>query len=419
MIYFSLLQKMWGRYDFMEKLQTKKQVNALAILLTVTYMISYITRINYGAIISEMVEATKISKSMLSMALTGSFITYGTGQVVSGILGDRFSPKKLVFWGLVASICMNLLIPVCNSPYQMLVVWCINGFAQSFMWPPIVRIMTEQLSEDDYKTTCTKVSWGSSFGTIVVYLCSPLLITLAGWKSVFVFSAIAGIIMLFIWNKKCADIKGGYKKTVQSQKGSMNNIFTPLMIMIMLAIVLQGMLRDGVTTWMPSYIFETYNLSNVISILTGVILPLFSILSFQAATKLYMNKLKNPMLCAGVFFGAGAVSALLLTFVTGKNAAFSVLLSALLTGCMHGVNLLLICMIPPFFKKYGNVSTVSGVLNSCTYIGSAISTYGIALLSEKLGWGFTLFGWLLIAALGTLICLVCVKPWSKEHTNND
>jgi OPA family glycerol-3-phosphate transporter-like MFS transporter len=277
----------------------------------------------------------------------------------------------------------------------------------------------EDLSEDDYKTTCTKVSWGSSFGTIVVYLCSPLLITLTGWKSVFVFSAIAGIIMLFIWNKKCADIKGGYKKAVQSQKGSMNNIFTPLMIMIMLAIVLQGMLRDGVTTWMPSYISETYNLSNVISILTGVILPLFSILSFQAATKLYMKKLKNPMLCAGVFFGAGAVSALLLTFVTGKNAALSVLLSALLTGCMHGVNLLLICMIPPFFKKYGNVSTASGVLNSCTYIGSAVSTYGIALLSEKFGWSFTLFSWLLIAALGTLICLMCVKPWSKEHTNND
>ena len=403
----------------MEKLQTKKQINALALLLTITYMISYITRINYGAIISEMVDETGISKSLLSMALTGSFITYGTGQVVSGILGDRFSPKKLVFWGLVASICMNLLIPVCNSPYQMLFVWCINGFAQSFMWPPIVRIMTEQLSEDDYKTTCTKVSWGSSFGTIVVYLVSPLLITVAGWKSVFVFSAIAGIIMLFVWNKKCADIKGNQQKTARAEKGSISNIFTPLMIMIMLAIILQGMLRDGVTTWMPSYISETYNLSNVISILTGVILPLFSILSFQAATKLYMKKLKNPMLCSGVFFGGGAVSALLLTVVTGKNAVFSVLLSALLTGCMHGVNLLLICMIPPFFKKYGNVSTASGVLNSCTYIGSAISTYGIALLSETFGWGFTLFSWLLIAALGTLICLVCVKPWAKEHTNND
>ena len=45
---------------------------------------------------------------------------------------------------------------------------------------------------------------------------------------------------------------------------------------VMIAIVMQGMLRDGVTTWMPSYISETYNLSNAIAILTGVVLPVFS-----------------------------------------------------------------------------------------------------------------------------------------------
>ena len=51
--------------------------------------------------------------------------------------------------------------------------------------------------------------------------------------------------------------------------------------MIMIAIVLQGMLRDGVTTWMPSLIGETYNLGSSIAILTSVVLPIFSILSFS------------------------------------------------------------------------------------------------------------------------------------------
>ncbi|MBE6673147.1 MAG: MFS transporter, partial [Ruminococcaceae bacterium] len=58
----------------------KKAVNRLALLFTLMYMVSYITRINYGAVISEMVKDTGYSKSMLSMALTGSFITYGVGQ---------------------------------------------------------------------------------------------------------------------------------------------------------------------------------------------------------------------------------------------------------------------------------------------------------------------------------------------------
>lgn len=179
----------------------------------------------------------------------------------------------------------------------------------------------------------------------------------------------------------------------------------------MAAIMLQGMLRDGVTTWMPSYLSETYPMSNALSVLAGVILPIFGILCIQLAAKLYIKRLTNLLVCAGVFFLTGAFSAFALFLLSGKNAVFSVLFSALLTGCMHGVNLILICMIPPFFKSQGNVSTVSGLLNSCTYIGSAVSTYGIAALSEKIGWNPTLFIWLILALLGAAICAACAKPW--------
>lgn len=384
----------------------------LTLLFTITYMVSYITRINYGAIISEMEQATDFSKSLLSMSITGSFITYGAGQIISGILGDRFSPKKLVSTGLVTTVLMNLLIPLCKTPYQMLVVWCINGFTQSFMWPPLVRIMTTLFSEEDYKKAAVKVSCGSSLGTIAVYLLSPMLIMLSGWKAVFIFSAVCGFIMIIVWNIFCQDVPKSPRREVEvsPKKGK---FFTPLILCIMVAIILQGMLRDGVTTWMPSYISETYSISNIIAILTGVALPLFGILCFQLASVLYRKKFTNPLLCAGILFGAGTLSALGLFILPDWNAAFSVLLSATLTGCMHGVNLILICMIPPYFKKQGNVSTVSGILNSCTYIGSALSAYGIGLLSETMGWNFTLMIWLMAALAGTVICLACVKPWSR------
>lgn len=395
-------------------LSNKRQINSLAWLFALTYMISYITRINYGAIISEMVVATGLSKSMLSMALTGSFITYGVGQVVSGICGDKLSPKKLVSWGLMASVLMNLLIPLCKSPYLMLGVWCVNGFAQSFMWPPMVKILTAVLTEEDYKKVTVKVSWGSSFGTIAVYLISPLIISLLSWKWVFLFSAACGLAMILIWNRFAYDAEPAQKEAATQADSTWKHLFTPLMIGVMLAIIMQGMLRDGVTTWMPSYISETYNLSSIISILTGVVLPLFSILCFQISSRLYRSTFKNPLLCAGVIFGVGMVAALALYLLTGQNPVYSVILSAVLTGCMHGVNLILICMIPPYFKKYGKVSTASGVLNSCTYIGSAISTYGVAVLSEHFGWSVTLLVWLLIALVGTALCLICVRPWKKQ-----
>ena len=73
-------------------------------------------------------------------------------------------------------------------------------------------------------------------------------------------------------------------------------------------------------------------------------------------------------------------------------------------GAMHGVNLILISMLPPYYKKQGKTATVSGVLNACTYVGSAISTYGVARLSGTIGWNKTIFVWVIIAAAGTLLC---------------
>ena len=311
------------------------------------------------------------------MALTGSFITYGAGQLVSGVLGDHISPKKLIFLGLSLTVLMNLCIPFCRNPYQMLVVWCFNGFAQSFLWPP--------------------------------------LISFCGWQTVFFFSAICGIIMILVWNRYCEDAPVISIENASIQGSSQKNSFlSPLLLYIMLTIVLQGMLRDGVTTWMPSYISETYHLSHAAAILTGVLLPLFGLLCIQAASTLYIRKFSNPLSCAGVFFFTGTLFSLSLFCSTGKNAAFSVFFSALLTGCMHGVNLIQVCMIPPFFKKQGNVSTVSGVLNSCTYIGSATSTYGIAVLSDRIGWSSTLLIWVLLTFAGTLICIACARPWRKK-----
>jgi len=399
----------------MDTCTSKREVKGFAVLLVFTYMVSYITRTNFGAIVSEISVCTGFSKSLLAMSLTGSFITYGSGQIISGILGDRLSPKRLVSLGLALTGGMNLLLPLCRNPYQMLVVWCINGFAQAFIWPPMVRMMTELLSEDDYKQTATKVNWGGSFGTIAVYLLSPVIITIAGWKALFLVSALAGVVMLLIWDRKAVELQPSRKQDIQKMENEKaRTLWDPTMLCILAAIVLQGMLRDGISTWMPSLIAESFQLDRTVSILTGVLLPVFAIGSLQVTNGIYRRKGIHPIACAALLFTAGAVFAILLWVFCGKSVVMSVILTALLTGCMHGVNLMLVSMLPRYFRRYGNTAMVSGVLNACTYVGSAVSTYGIALLSEKVGWRGTVFLWFLIALAGDVICLCCIRPWHQR-----
>lgn len=393
----------------------EKRALRVGILFAVIYTVSYLTRTNFGAIVSEMEQATGIGRELLSLSLTGSFCTYGIGQIVCGIAVDKVSPKKMITLGLRLTSLMNVLLPMCKSPYSMLAVWCINGFAQSMMWPPIVKMMSGMLTEEAYKKAAVIVSWGSSVGTILVYLLSPLVISAVGWKWVFWMAALIGVIVGILWQRFSYQ-PVAVSETKQKETGKIRVLFTPLMIGVMAAIILQGMLRDGVTTWMPTYIIETYSWSTASSILTGVILPVFSIICFQIAARLHRKVFPNPLQCAAAFFGMGLLMSLVLYAATGKNAVISILMAALLTGSMHGVNLMLISMIPNYFKRYGLTGTASGVLNSCTYVGSAISTYGVAVLSREMGWKPTILIWIAIAVMGTVLCLCSIGSFKKQFS---
>lgn len=401
----------------MHKLETKREVNQLSLLFAITYMISYMTRTNFGAIVSEISESTGFTKSMLALPLTGSFITYGIGQLLSGALGDKISPKRLVSIGLGVTVCMNALIPLCGSTWTMLAVWSVNGFAQALLWPPMTRMMATFLSADAYKSTVTTVNCGGSIGTILIYLTAPAVILIVGWKGVFLSSAVLGAVMLAVWHFAARDISQEEEAVCSRQKKvTAKEILSPMMVFVFLAIVLMGMLREGVTSWMPSFISESFGLENEISILCSVLLPVFSILSMKLVNLLYSRWISNPLTCAGVLFGGGALVAYLLYLCSGDNVFLSVAFSAALTGSANGVNLMLVGMIPQYFEGRGCVSTVSGMLNFFTYVGSALATYGIAALSETIGWSSTIFLWFLAALAGTVICLLCIKPWNKKFS---
>ena len=163
----------------------KERTVDLALLGFLVYFASYVTRINYGAVISEIVFTEGIAKSSASLAVTASFITYGIGQLFSGYLGDKTNPKKLIFLGLLSSSLFNLLLPLCLSPLYTCAVWAINGFSQSLIWPPLVKILAENLTAEKYKKACVTVSAASSIGTVAVYLFSPVIIRIFSWKAVF------------------------------------------------------------------------------------------------------------------------------------------------------------------------------------------------------------------------------------------
>ncbi len=401
----------------------RAEARRLTLLCAAVYFCSYLTRLDYGAVMVEMVRAEGFSRVDASAALTGLFITYGFGQLISGYLGDRVKPQLLIFFGLIACGLMNLLIPFCPSPACMTVVWSVNGLAQAMMWPPLVRIMSQHMTESEYKVATVHVSWGSSLGTIVIYLLIPLLLKVSSWRGVFYCAAAVGMGMAAFWMARYGRVERTLPLQEQAapadepgdagKSGGGLRALMPLLAIMMGVIICQGTLRDGITTWMPTYLADTYHMESGKSILTGVLLPLFGMVCYQIV--LWMNRklVENELQCAAIIFGVGLVSLLALRLLHAHSFALSVLILAFAVASMHGVNLIMTCMTPKYLAGSGKISMISGLLNACTYIGSALSMYGVALIADRFGWTVTESLWCAVALLGTLCAAACVPKWGK------
>ena len=405
----------------------------IAYLLAVVYFTSYCMRVNLAVMLVKICSEMQVEKSALAIVITGLTVAYGTGQIISGFLGDRVKPRHIIPAGLTLAVLCNVGIFFASTIPVMTVIWSVNGFAHALLWPPIVRLMSTHLSAEDYSFAAVRVNQGSSVATIALYLFCPLLLGVMEWRTIMLLCAAWGAVMIFIWFILYPRIftktdKPTDKAETPTPEPVQKALPVPLYIfgalaMIMPGIMMQGMLRDGVTNWMPSFLLETFGLSEENSIVSTVILAIFTMISYSAFSALQKRFFKNEVSCAAAIFGGSALvcSALFLVNAFLPEAALvpSLILMALTVAAMHGVNLMLIAIVPRRFVPFGKVSTYSGILNACTYVGAAISTYGFAALAETFDWNFTILTWVTISLVGAALCFFAARIWQKhldEHS---
>ena len=148
----------------------------LTFLCTAVYFVSYLSRINLAAVMVDLVHSGFTARQTAALALTLCSVAYGTGQILSGWLGDKFKPQNIILVGFLLTAAMNLGVSMLENARLLPVLWAINGLAQACMWPPLVAIMAVHLDQEAYSRACVWVNWGSAFATIAIYLGSPLLI---------------------------------------------------------------------------------------------------------------------------------------------------------------------------------------------------------------------------------------------------
>uniref|UniRef100_UPI0006D02184 MFS transporter n=1 Tax=Clostridium sp. NkU-1 TaxID=1095009 RepID=UPI0006D02184 len=408
-----------------------KKHRILFLLCWIAYFSTYIGRQNYTASMSEIIAAEGYLNRTCGLVGTGFFITYGLGQIISGFLGDRFSPKWMIFTGIFLSSLSNLSMCFLTSPEAMTAVWCVNGAAQSMTWSPLLRIFSEYLPEEEQKTACVNIATTYPAAVFLIYPLCSFLIYVSGWRMVFLVSGGFMLAVSLLWVLGFTRLEGLYQKKARSlnlksldQYGTNTQAFRvtgSLILLLSLAgflLTIQGALRDGVTGWVPSYLSNTYEVGTFIAIFATAFLPFINLFGVYFANLIYRKGKKNELETTAILFVISFFSILFLIIFEGVSLVLSLVFFAVTTSCMMGINVMLVSFIPSYFIRFGKVSTISGLLNSTVYIGSSLAVYGLEALADSAGWSFILKFLCMVAVVGILGSLICVPRWRKFLAEN-
>lgn len=408
----------------MESSNSQKINKLLPWLCSLIYFMSYLSRKIYSVSVEIIRDTESVEKSIAGLAITGLFISYGIGQIISGVLGDKINSRKLIAIGMVGTAVCNFgvgIMPQFSKNIVLVtVLWIINGLFQSFFWPPILKLLSINCTSEYYMKGVSRTVIFSQIAEILLYLIVPASNKLFNnWRISFITISVMCVMVAVIWWFNTKNVQSGVvipKKNIETHRYTSKALMAALiasgLLLYSIPIVIMGMIRDGVTTWAPSFTRETFNISKELSILITVVIALLSMIGIKISGAI-QKKINNEMITSTLFFGTATVCMVLLMFFYDKVAILTTVLMAISIACMHGTNLMLIGCIPSYFKYTGRVGTVSGIVNGIIYAGSAISIFGFAKISEKLDWRYVVLIWVIVCALGTLMLFFNIRRWKR------
>lgn len=373
----------------------------LVALCWAIYTASYLGKYCYNANKSVIMSYFSIDKATAGLVGTCFFIAYGAGQVVNGLLCKKYNIRFVVFGSLLISACCNAAMAFCDEFAVLKYVWFINGATLAVLWPTLVRLLSETLSDDYCPRAVVVMGTSVAVGTFITYGISAAFNAGIGssvsYKYAFLTAIICLPVLALVWNFAYPKLVGKGKaekeeNTIEPQtikapiekKKIGSSLMISLVILAFFAVV-TNLVKDGLTTWIPKILEDTYEMPSYLSILLTLFLPMLALFGTAVAVRLNKNIPDTVDLCAIAFAFIGILMGAVMLFAN-LSAAVMILCLSLVSLSTSAINNAVTSMFPLYHKAEINSGMAAGVLNGFCYIGSALSDYGLGLIADLSGW---------------------------------
>ncbi len=155
-------------------------------LLWSAYAAYYLCRVNF-AVAQPLIlkEFPTWTSAQIGTIPSTYAIFYAIGQMVNGTLCARFGTRRMITVALLFAATTNLLFSFATSFNAMLVLWAINGCAQSAGWSLIIQTIANWTTSKRRGTVVGLISTCYTVGNVLSWLLAGQLCESVGWRAAF------------------------------------------------------------------------------------------------------------------------------------------------------------------------------------------------------------------------------------------
>ena len=412
------------------------------LILWITYASFYIGRVNFSVALPGIMAEFGWTRADVGAIGTALFWAYAIGQFINGQLGDKFGSRVLITVGLTVSALMNLLFGFSQAIGVMIIIWAVNGYAQSMGWAPSVKTLANWFPPRMRGKMSGRLGTSYILGGAISVALAGFIAVRFGWRATF-FAPVALLLLSAIhWYLRARNSPEsaglptleeleGEATASEGQEVSSEDKYLGLRYtlkqslgnkvvwMMGLGLFFVNIVRYGFLTWAPTYLFETQKAGIDKAAYSAIIFPLAGAVGaiFAGwATDRWFQSRRAPV--AGIFLFLTGVMAWSYRAIDPADQWLLGLITLAAIGFfVFGAHVLIVAAAPMDFGTRKAASAATGFIDGWGYLGAGLQGVGTGLLVDRWGWtaGFTF--WIVCAFLAAVVMVVLwkYKPPKREY----
>lgn len=176
-----------------------KATHVVLALLCVMYFITYVDRVNIGTAASSIKTEFGLSNSQLGWIFSAFAYPYALFQVFGGWMGDRFGPRKTLFWCGIIWAAATILTGLAGGLVSLFLVRVLLGIGEGATFPTATRAMQYWTAPGRRGFAQGITHAFARLGNSITPLLVAALIAAVTWRGSFVILGLVSLLWVLVW----------------------------------------------------------------------------------------------------------------------------------------------------------------------------------------------------------------------------